>query len=85
MPGDGLLQVCTSPPIAIERAMKVDATFERAPLTLSSLYMSERKAEKAVEVLISNNFIFSCVQMHIEVSIILLTRSKVLLFLMGQN
>ena len=65
--------------------MKVDATFERMPLTLSSLYKLEGKAEKAVEVLISNNFIFSCVQMHIEVSIILLTRSKVLLFLMGQN
>ena len=80
MPGDGLLQVCTSPPIAIERAMKVDATFERAPLTLSSLYMSEGKAEKAIEV-----FMFSCVQIHIEVSIILLTRSEVLLFLMGQN
>ena len=46
--------------------MKVDATFERAPLTLSSLYMLEGKAEKAVEVLISNNFIFSCIQMHIS-------------------
>ena len=44
--------------------MKVDATFERAPLTLSSLYMLEGMAEKAVEVLISNNFMFSCVQMH---------------------
>ena len=30
--------------------MKMDAIFERAPLTLSSLYMSEGKAEKAIKV-----------------------------------
>ena len=46
--------------------MKVDATFEKAPLTLSSLYMSEGKAEKAIKVLVTT----LCVQMHVEVSII---------------
>ena len=37
--------------------MKLDATFENAPLALSNFYMSKGKAEKAVKVLV--NFVFS--------------------------
>ena len=35
---------------ALEKAMKLDSTFERAPLALSNIYTLEGKPEKAVEV-----------------------------------
>ena len=35
---------------ALEKAMKLDSTFERAPLALSNIYASDGKPEKAVEV-----------------------------------
>ena len=38
--------------LALERAIKLDVTFEKAPLALSNIYMSEGKAEKAVEMLV---------------------------------
>ena len=34
--------------------MKLDATFEKAPLALSNFYMSEGKTEKAVKMLVNS-------------------------------